>query len=224
MDIKISPSILGADYGILREASVEAERQGACAIHVDIMDGHYVHNFSFGIDLLPALKKHLTVPLVAHLEIANPDPFIEDFAAAGADMIVVQEDTCRNLPFTIEAIRKSGAAAGIGLNPDRHFLKIEAHPHVLSEIELFIAMGVYPGFGGQRFAETCEANIRQAVELRKQHGGSYDIGVDGGVNVETVPRIVAAGANYLIAGSSVFSGDIGENMRALERAAQATGA
>lgn len=218
MDLKISPSILGADYGVLRESSLEAERQGACAIHVDIMDGHYVHNFSFGIDLFTALKKHLSVPLVAHLEIANPDPFIPDFAAAGADMIVVQEDTCRNLPYTVDAIRSAGSAAGIGLNPDRHFRKIEAHPYLLEEIELFIAMGVYPGFGGQRFARTCEPNIRRAVELREQHGGTFDIGVDGGVTVATVPRIVAAGANYLIAGSGVFSGDIGENMRALERA------
>ena len=219
MNINISPSILGADYGILREASQEAERLGACAIHIDIMDGHYVHNFSFGVDLFPALKKHVSIPLVAHLEIANPDPFIGEFADAGADMIVVQEDTCRNLPFTIEAIRATGASAGIGINPDRHFLKIEAHPHLLQSIDLFIAMGVYPGFGGQRFAETCEANIRRAVELRDRHGGDFDIGVDGGVSVDTVPRIVAAGANYLIAGSSLFSGEMGTNMRALERAA-----
>lgn len=219
MELRISPSILAADFGLLREAALEGERAGGCAIHVDIMDGHYVHNFSFGIDLIPALKRHLTVPVVAHLEIANPDPFIADFSAAGADMIVVQEDTCRNLPYTVEAILESGAAAGVGVNPDRDFRKVEAHPHILREIELLIVMGVYPGFGGQRFAETCVENITRASELRELHGGGYDIGVDGGVNLETTPRIVAAGANYLIAGSSVYSGDVGENMAALRSAA-----
>ncbi|MFP4331641.1 MAG: ribulose-phosphate 3-epimerase [Alkalispirochaetaceae bacterium] len=219
MDILISPSILAADFGALREAAVSGERAGGCAIHVDIMDGHYVHNFSFGIDLIPALKKHLTIPVVAHLEIANPDPFIPDFSAAGADMIVVQEDTCRNLPYTVEAILESGAAAGVGVNPDRDYRKLEAHPHILREIELLIVMGVYPGFGGQRFAGTTIENIETAVALRERHGGSYDIGVDGGVNLETTPRIVAAGANYLIAGSSVYAGVVEENMRALRSAA-----
>jgi len=106
--IKISPSLLSADYGTLREAARQAEKAGGCELHLDIMDGHYVHNFSFGIDIIPALKRHVKIPLITHLEIDNPDVFIHDFANAGSDMIVVQEDTCPHLPITITGIRKRG--------------------------------------------------------------------------------------------------------------------
>lgn len=113
MNIKISPSILGADYGVLREASAEAERQGACAIHVDLMDGHYVHNFSFGMDLFPALKKHLTVPLVAHLEVANPVPFSEDFAAAGANYLIAGSSVfCGDIGENMRALEHAAETTG----------------------------------------------------------------------------------------------------------------
>lgn len=216
MGASISPSILSADFGALREAAVEAERAGASSIHIDIMDGHYVHNFSFGIDLVPALKRYLAIPIVVHLEIENPDTFVDDFSRAGADLIVVQEDTCPNLPYTIDAIKRSGVRAGVGINPDRTFIKIEAHPHLLKEIDLLIVMGVYPGFGGQRFAETAIPNVRRARTLRDAAGASFDIAVDGGVNTDTAPRIVEAGGSCLIAGSSVFgTGSIDENIRRL---------
>jgi len=219
MEIKISPSILSADFGNLRHDAIEAVAAGGCAVHIDFMDGHYVHNLSFGLDVIPALKSHVSVPLVAHLEIEAPDRFLRDFAEAGSDMIVVQEDTCPNLPRTIDAIRDLGVEAGIGINPDRNFSRIEAHPHILREIRLLIVMGVYPGFGGQRFAATVEKNISRAVELREEAGVNFDIGVDGGVSTATVPHIVAAGANYLIAGSSIFNGDISKNMAALRESA-----
>jgi len=204
-NIKISPSILSADYGNLLEECLQAEKGKANEIHIDIMDGHYVHNYSFGSGIIPALKKRLKISLVAHLEIDNPDVFIEDFAQAGSSMIVVQEDTCPNLPLTIKNIKKSGAQAGIGINPDRGFEKIEANPEILNYIDLLIIMAVYPGFGGQPFSPVTIPKVEQAYKMKKRYGVEFDIGVDGGVNEETIPFIVKAGGNYLIAGSSVFN-------------------
>ncbi len=219
--VHLSPSILSADYGALREAAVAIEAAGGDSIHVDIMDGHYVRNFSFGIDLIPALKPHVSIPIVAHLEIANPDDYINAFATAGADVIVVQEDTCPNLPFTVEAIRSAGVAAGIGVNPDRSFRRIEAHPHLLAEIAVLVVMGVYPGFGGQVFAATTEENIRDAVTLRDNAHAQFAIGVDGGVAVATIPAIVRAGADYLIAGSSAFIDNPSRQIPILRETAEA---
>jgi ribulose-phosphate 3-epimerase len=219
---KISPSILSADYGHLAEESIKAERGGGYALHIDIMDGHYCHNFSFGIDVVPALKRVVKIPLVAHLEIGNPDEFIEDFAEAGSDMIVVQEDTCPHLPRTISRIRKTGKAAGVGINPDRGFEKIEANPELLNEIGLLIVMAAYPGFGGQPFSPAALPKLQKARAMRDRLGLSFDIGVDGHVNERTVPDIVRAGGNYLIGGSSVFNKKrtVEENIRALKELAE----
>jgi ribulose-phosphate 3-epimerase len=214
--IKVSPSILSADYGNLAEEAVKAEKGGGTELHIDIMDGHYCHNFAFGVEVIPALKKHVSIPLVAHLEIDNPDVFIEDFAKAGSDMIVVQEDTCPHLPHTIANIKRHGIMAGIGVNPDRGFERLEVNPEILEEIDLLIVLAVYPGFGGQPFSPITTSRIRKACALRESSGARFDIGVDGSVNRETVPQIAAAGANLLIAGSSVFKGDIARNIRELQ--------
>jgi len=212
-EIKISPSVLSADFCNLGEEARRAEKGGGHEIHIDIMDGHYVHNFSFGIDIIPALKRYVKIPLVAHLEIDNPDVFIEDFAKAGSDMIVVQEDTCPHLPRTIYKIKEYGIRAGIGINPDRGFEKIEANPEILREIDLLIIMAVYPGFGGQPFSPVTIPKIKKAVALRDETGSNYDIGVDGAVGEKTIPEIIKAGGNYLIAGSSIF----GKNKNIEER-------
>jgi ribulose-phosphate 3-epimerase len=219
--LKISPSILSADYCNLESAARDADRAGGAAIHIDIMDGHYVHNFSFGIDVIPALKKAAGIPLVAHLEIDNPDVFIADFADAGADMIVVQEDTCPHLPRTVQAIRQAGKKAGIGINPDRGFEKIEANPQILKAIDLLIVMAVFPGFGGQPFSPVTIPKIEKAASMRDRYGAEYDIGVDGAVSKATIPGIVRAGANYLIAGSSVYNDvDVVKNIEALRALAE----
>ena len=215
--IKISPSILSADYCNLGSGSIEAEKGGGDAIHIDIMDGHYVHNFSFGIDIIPALKKVVSIPLVAHLEIDNPDVFIQDFADAGSDMIVVQEDTCPHLPRTIKNIRKTGKMAGVGINPDRGFEKILANPEILEQIDLLIIMAVYPGFGGQPFSPVTIPKLEKAAELRDKTKAKFDIGVDGAVNKQTIPQIIKAGGNYLIAGSSIFGkGSITNNIKEMK--------
>jgi len=225
-EIIISASILSANYGKLTEQAVEAEKGGSQTIHIDIMDGHYVHNFSFGLDVFPTLKKQLSIPLVAHLEIEKPDYFIQDFADVGADMIVVQEDTCPHLPRTIENILKTGVKAGIGINPDRGFEKLEANPEILQKIDLLIVMAVYPGFGGQPFSPVTIPKIKKAVDMRHKYKCNFDIGVDGGVSIKTVENIVKAGGNYLIAGSSIFGNknlekkEIHQNINELKKVAQ----
>jgi ribulose-phosphate 3-epimerase len=219
--IKISPSILSADYGNLESCVRAAEEGGGEMIHIDIMDGHYVHNFSFGIDVIPALKKVTGIPLIAHLEIDNPDIFIEDFADAGSDVIVVQEDTCPNLARTVDSILDSGMKAGIGINPDRGFEKIDATLGVLKRIDLLIIMAVYPGFGGQPFSPVTLPKIKRAAAMRKRYSCEYDIGVDGAVGTSTIPEIVTAGANYLIAGSAIFKdGNIIRNIKTLRNLAE----
>ena len=221
--LHISPSILSADYGALREECIRAANAGGDSIHIDIMDGHYVHNLSFAPALIRALKPHLSVPIVAHLELDSPDRWIADTAEAGADMIVVQEDTTPNLPFTIASIRRAGAAAGAAVNPDRSFRRIEAHPHLLEELDLLIVMGVYPGFGAQRISAAALPNIRRAAELRKTASAGFAVGVDGGVNRSNAAAMTAAGADYLIAGSAIFggsgNGDIAVNIAGLREAA-----
>jgi ribulose-phosphate 3-epimerase len=219
--LKISPSLLAADFGNLAEAAMLAEKGGGYGLHIDIMDGHYCHNFSFGIDIIPAIKKRVKIPVIAHLEIDNPDVFVGDFYNAGSDMIVVQEDTCPHLPITIRNITKLGIKAGIGINPDRGFEKLEANPEILGMIDLMIIMAVYPGFGGQPFSPVTVPKIKSACALRDKAGANFDIGVDGAVGKKTIPEIVKAGANYLIAGSSVFNdNDIVENINIIRNTAE----
>lgn len=219
--IKISPSILSADFCNLAEQALQAQKGKCYDLHIDIMDGHYCHNFSFGIDVIPALKEKVQIPLVAHLEIDNPDVFIEDFANAGSDMIVVQEDTCPHLPRTIAHIKKRGVSAGIGISPDRGFEKLEANPEILEEIDLIIVLAAYPGFGGQPFSPVALPKIKKACALRDQHDARFDIGVDGCVGPKTIPDIVKAGANYLISGSGVFNDrGIIENIKKLKETAE----
>jgi ribulose-phosphate 3-epimerase len=220
--VKVSPSILSADYGNIGAEARQAAEAGGSALHVDIMDGHYCHNFAFGIHAVTALKKYVDIPIVAHLEIDNPDAFIEDFAKAGSDMIVVQEDTCPHLPHTIETIKRLGVQAGIGINPDRSWKRIEVNLGILREIDLLIVLSVFPGFGGQPFSPVAIPRLQQAVSLRDRAGAHYDIGVDGSVNSKTIPQIVRAGGNYLIAGSSVFKGNIAENVKTLKKLGEDT--
>jgi ribulose-phosphate 3-epimerase len=219
--IKISPSLLSADILNLLKCALEAQKGGADSLHIDLMGGHYCHNFSFGRALVPALKEKTNLPLVVHLEIENPDEFIYDFVDSGADTIIVQEDTCPNLPRTIDSIQSRGVKAGIGINPDRWFEKIDASPWLLKQIDLLLILAAYPGFGGQRLSPLAIRKTKLAVNMREDSGARFDIGVDGGVNDGTVPCLVRAGVNYLIAGSAVFGDQaIAENVSRIKVLAQ----
>jgi len=210
--IRISASILAADFSNLGEAVRDVESAGVDSIHVDFMDGHYVHNFSFGIDLLAALRPHTSLPLVAHLEIENPDQFVADFAGAGADMIIVCEDTCPHPEATLGAIRAEGVQAGVSLNPDRPLHLVREY---VDQLDMLLILGVLPGFGGQKFLSSVLPKIAEARNMIDAIARPTALAVDGGINLETVTDVVRAGADTLIMGSAVYRGNVKENVQTL---------
>jgi ribulose-phosphate 3-epimerase len=197
----VSPSLLAADFAALGDAALEAERAGADSLHVDYMDGHYVPNLTFGIDLLPALKRRVRIPLLAHLMISNAEQRLDDFMRAGADCIVLQEDAVENAGRLIDRIHRGGARAGLALSPPR---PLGAVADLLPRLDFLLVLSVNPGFGGQAFIPETLEKMREAHRIRTRDGLGFDIGVDGGVNRETAGEIARTGANVLIAGSAVF--------------------
>jgi ribulose-phosphate 3-epimerase len=213
--IQFSPSILAADFSNLAQAVREMEKAGAASIHIDMMDGHYVHNFTFGLDLFPALRRHTALPLIAHLEIDNPDAFIADFARVGAAGIIVCEDTCPNLKATIQQMRSMGVQVGVSLNPDRPLSLVQPY---LEQIDQLIILSVWPGFGGQPFDPLALPKIEAARSLLNQLPKPPALAVDGGINQDNIAAVVQAGADMLIVGSAVFRGGaIGDNLDHLRR-------
>ena len=199
--LKVSPSILAADYGRLADAAVAAEKGGADSLHVDYMDGHYVPNMSFGIDLIPALKKRVSFPLNAHLMISNTEERLPDFIRVRPDYIVIQEDTVEDLLAVLGKIRAAGIKSGFAINPARPLKSVIP---ALFHIDYLLILGVNPGFGGQSFMEETLTKMVEAHDFRVKNGLGYDIAVDGGVNENTAKKIVATGANVLVAGTAVY--------------------
>jgi ribulose-phosphate 3-epimerase len=199
--LKISPSLLAADYACLGDAAVNAESGGAESLHVDFMDGHYVPNIAFGLDLIHALKKRVDIPLVSHLMISNTEERLEDFIRTATDFIIVQEEAVEDLDDVLKKIKKSGIKNGFAVRPDRQLKEVYNEMH---SIDYLLILGVYPGFGGQKFIEDTLLKIEEARDFRVKNGLKYDIAVDGGVNLKTAGKIVKAGANELIAGTAVY--------------------
>ena len=202
MEIGIVPSVLSADFTRLGEQVREAEEAGAQRIQVDVMDGHFVPNITMGPIVVNAVLQCTTLPVEAHLMISNPEQYIEDFAQAGADFIIVHQEASPHLHRIIQHIKAEGKMAGIALNPSTPVIMLE---DILSMLDMALIMTVNPGFGGQKFIPETLPKIRRLREMIDRLALHCDIEVDGGVNETIVPLVVQAGANLLVAGSAVYN-------------------
>lgn len=215
--VKISPSILSADFSRLGEEVQAVEQAGADYIHVDVMDGHFVPNITIGAPVVKALRPVTRLPLDVHLMIENPDAYIPDFAAAGADIITVHQEAVPHLHRTVQLIHSHGKRAGVSLNPATPVNTLEL---ILSEVDLVLLMTVNPGFGGQKFIPFTLEKIRQTRAMIERCGREVELEVDGGVKADNIGAIAAAGADVFVAGSAVFgTGDYKRKLNELRTAA-----
>ena len=200
----LAPSILAGDHACLKDSLLSADQDGRSWIHLDIMDGHFVPNLSFGPQTVADLRKHSDLFFDVHLMLDQPHEYIEPFAQAGADLISIHVEPEYNMPETLEKIRSLGKKGGIVLNPDTPVE--EVFPY-LNDVELVLCMTVVPGFGGQSFIESVLSKVRDLAALRSEKGGSFLIEVDGGVGPEHVEQCLAAGVDVFVAGTAYFSRD-----------------
>jgi ribulose-phosphate 3-epimerase len=216
--IRVAPSILSADFAKLGEEVYAMEAAGADYIHVDVMDGHFVPNITIGPGVVKALRPHTKLPLDVHLMISPVDPFVKEFADAGADILTVHPEAGAHVHRTVQLIKSLGKKAGVSINPGT---PVEAVDPVLDMVDLVLVMSVNPGFGGQSFIETALDKVARLRERIDATGRKIDLEVDGGVNDKTAPMVRAAGADVLVAGTAGFAGGpkhYADNLRRLRGA------
>ncbi len=200
--VELAFSILASDFAHLADEVAAAERGGGTIVHVDVMDGHFVPNITFGPPMVKALRPVTKLPLDCHLMIENPDEFIPEFAAAGADMVSVHQEACRHLHRTLQQIERHGMLPGVVVNPGT---PVDTLIEVLPMVHYVLIMSVNPGFGGQEFLPLAVEKIGYLAEIRRQMGLNFRIEVDGGIAHDTVTSVVEAGAEMLVAGSAIFA-------------------
>ncbi|MBC5681119.1 ribulose-phosphate 3-epimerase [Lachnospira hominis (ex Liu et al. 2021)] len=206
----LSPSILSADFTKLGEEIETIDNAGAEYIHVDVMDGMFVPSISYGMPVIKSIRKSTGKVFDVHLMISEPIRYIADFAASGADMITVHVEACSDVVATIEKIREYKLKVGITLNPDTPVSAIKPY---LNRVDMVLIMSVNPGFGGQKFITSSVDKIKEVKRLRDELNLSYDIEVDGGINIDNLATVLEAGANVIVAGSAIFRGDAVENVK-----------
>ena len=202
MSVRIAPSILSADFAALGAAIAAVERGGADLIHVDVMDGHFVPNITIGPPVVASIRKVAKVPLDVHLMITDPDKYIDAFAKAGAAMISVHVEVLPHLHRTVHAIKALGAKAGVVINPATPAAALE---DIAADVDFVLVMSVNPGFGGQTFIPHSETKLREVRALLDRHGSQASIEIDGGIDATNIARVVAAGAQIIVAGAAIFN-------------------
>ncbi|CDM69072.1 Ribulose-phosphate 3-epimerase [Clostridium bornimense] len=212
--IKIAPSILSADFSRLGEEIELLDKSGADIIHIDVMDGHFVPNLTFGMPVVKAIRKYTKLPFDVHLMIENPAMYVKDFIDAGADIITVHYESDRHIDRTINLIKENGCKAGIVINPGT---AVDAIKHLIPIVDMILIMSVNPGFGGQKFIEYSVEKIKEVRTIADKVNKDLMIEVDGGITTDNIGKVVAAGADVIVAGSAVFSGGkVKENIAALK--------
>ena len=214
--IKISPSILSADFSQLGQEIKNLENSGADMIHVDVMDGHFVPNLTIGPPVIKALRKYTKIPFDVHLMINPVHKYIKDYAESGADIITIHPEATTSLQESIDEIKKYKKKVGLSLNPDT---KIEVIEKYLDQIDLVLVMSVFPGFGGQKFIKDVLKKIEKISEIKNKENFKFDIEVDGGINFSNFKEVLEAGANVLVSGTTIFkenNGDIKKNINFLK--------
>ena len=215
--IKISPSILSADFSKLGEEIQNLEKAEADLIHIDVMDGHFVPNITIGPEVISKLRKYTSLPFDVHLMISPVDNFIKNFADAGADIITIHPEATENLSESINHIKKLNKKVGLSLNPDTDIKKIINY---LNQIDIVLIMSVFPGFGGQKFIPEIVTKIKELDKIKKENNLIFDIEVDGGINFSNYKIVLEAGANILVSGTTIFkenNGDLKKNIESLKK-------
>lgn len=214
--VKIAPSILSADFSKLGEDIKAIEKYGADVVHIDVMDGCFVPNISFGFPIIKAIRKYTELPFDVHLMIEEPSKYVEEFVKCGADIITIHYEADRHIDRTINYIKSFGVKAGIALNPGTPVSVIE---DLIPIVDMVLIMSVNPGFGGQKYIEYCSDKIRKVKELGEKYNKNLIIEVDGGIGKSNIKKVVDCGANLIVAGSAVFqNGEIEKNIKEIKEA------